>query len=395
MDLLGLLQIMRRWIGVIASTVLVTGLVLGVRLQTLDPIYETFVKVQFTAPQEEDVALFDAYRPASLQEEISIARNNFSGVLQSRDVYDRTIEELGLTDEDTGYLVEVSPVRDSDFMYVGVRARSPELAERTANAHVSIAIAAYGEIRAKPSTAAKHFLDEQMRLAEQSLRSAEQIFTDFKIKNGISTMEIEIDLQRQALANLEEERNRRLIEGPTSRSIRSIENLIDQLLVEREKAVAQGDAALVARIDEAIARNREDLERQYNAGGATEHIDGIIERRREELAGLIQIQSTYGELEQNVTQARANYQLLQSKYTEAALKETTVKAASFIQVVEPALAPSTPVSTKARVLLMLGLLGSLALGTLLALGLDYVSRQTAGKPLLDGRIPSPRSVNRS
>ena len=64
------------------------------------------------------------------------------------------------------------------------------------------------------------------------------------------------------------------------------------------------------------------------------------------------------------------------------LKEQTVQAASFIQVIEPGIAPVEPVSTRPLVVLTLALLGGLILGSLLAFLLDYLFPRQAPEPRL-------------
>ena len=78
---------------------------------------------------------------------------------------------------------------------------------------------------------------------------------------------------------------------------------------------------------------------------------------------------------------------MQNKNTEATLKENTVKVASNIQIVEPALAPQQPASTHARLILFAALLGSAGLGVLVALLLDYISKQRGMRILKPAPAP--------
>lgn len=373
MELISLLRIIQRWLWLILSMMVTTTLVLGFRLHMTEPIYEAQVKLQLTAPQQEDVALFDRYRSSNLRDEMTVARNNFIEVLQSREVYNRTTRQLGLEGEDVTYAMDVRPLRDSDFIYVTVRGRTPKLAEEIANAHVNAAIGYYGEVRAKPATAAKNFLAEQLRIAEEGFHSAEKALTEFRIQNGIAVLETELTIYQRLLEQLQLERNRRMLEGPTSRAIQATETLLDQLQLERERAYAQGDTDTVERFDEAIARHSAQLENLRKNTSATAHVDSILAKRRDELECLVALGAMYAVLQENARQARARYQLLLDKHTEAVLKEDTVQAASFIQIVEPALAPSQPAPIKLKVLLVLAVAGSLGLGVMLAFLLEYVT----------------------
>src|SRR5215468_9965510 len=107
MDLIRVLRAIRRWPGVILSVVVVAGAVTGLRLRATEPIYEAQVKLQLTAPQDEDVTLYDRYRSSNLRDEMTVARNNFTEVLQSREVFDRTVKRLGLDPLDAAYTLKI------------------------------------------------------------------------------------------------------------------------------------------------------------------------------------------------------------------------------------------------------------------------------------------------
>jgi uncharacterized protein involved in exopolysaccharide biosynthesis len=393
-----MLQVVRRWPGVILSVVLVTLLVLGVRLFTSPRVFESQVKLQLTLPQQEDVALYDRYRTSSVHDDMTVARNNFVEVLQSREVHDRTVEQLRLGLPDAAYTIDVQPLRDSDFIYVAARAATPSAAQVIANAHVAAAIDYYGELRAKPATATREFIAAQLAGAEQDLSLAEQAFTEFKMKHNIGTLDNELSTYRELIQQLQEERSRRMIEGPTSLDIQATQRRIEQLQVSRETALAQGNTQLAQGFDQAIARNEAQLADLIKNTSATAHIDEIIAARQRDLAALVGYGAQYNDLEQKVTQAQAKYDLLQNKLTEAVLKENDVKTSSFLQVVEPAVAPLRPAPTNAKVLLILALFGSAGVGLMLAFLLDYLAGQLAGRTLLPTELiirPAPQAVARN
>lgn len=372
-------RIIQRWLGLILSLVLVTSLAVTFHLMTAEPVYEGQVKVQLTAPQPEDVELFDRYRSSSIRDEITVARNNFSEVLQSREVYKRTIRRLGLSGKDAAYDVEVRPMRDSDFIYVTAQARTPGLAAEIANAHLSAAIEYLGEMRAKPAAAARDLLADQVRVAADRLRSAQETLAKFQTENGVGSLETTLASYQTLLQQLQMDRNRRLIEGPTSREIEAQEKLLEELKLERERAIAQDDKTKVANLDEAIARYTAQLESLRKATNPTADIDSLIAQRQAELDRLLALTPKYKVLEENVKQAREEYQLLLNKYTEALLKAESARTANYIQVVEPAIAPTQPAPRKLSVLLGLAMVGSLGVGIGLAFLLEYLTGPRAAK----------------
>lgn len=315
---------------IVLAVMVATTAGLGFRIVNTRPVYEAQVKLQLTAPQEENVQLFESYRAGSRREEMTVARNNFIEVLNSREVYNRTIKQFGVENVDEAYVLNVEPVRDSDFLYVSVLASRPKLAEQIANTHAATAIAYYGEVRAKPATATKDFLDEQLRSAQQQLRDAEQALTDFKVENGVAVLSDELLTAQQQISDLELERDRASTQGETN-----------------------GATTL-----------------------STVAYDRLIKERRDEANRLAELEPQYNQLQENVTQAREEYALLQEKYAEAVLKENTVKNAGFIQMIEPAIAPDAPAPTRLKTLLVLAIVASLGLGITSVLLLEYIaSRQ--------------------
>jgi hypothetical protein len=105
----------------------------------------------------------------------------------------------------------------------------------------------------------------------------------------------------------------------------------------------------------------------------------------------------YNIFAQNEEEARAAYQHLLGKYSEAELKETVVKAANFIQVIKWAYAPAAPESSWTK-LAVLALAGSLGLGVMLAFLLEYVSGfKAAGVTVPEGdhKLPLPGQAERA
>lgn len=231
-----IVKILWDWRRLIIGFVAVTGLVLGLNWLLAEPGYRTKVKLQITTPEDEDVTLFDERSSFSERDRITIARNNFTVVLESSAVRKLTIDQLGLTDADAEYEIEVTPIRDADFVDVYFVASTPELAAEIANAHVALAIKRMGNLRALPSITAKDNFAEELAGAEEALRAAENAFATFQLENGIGSLDAEIDVQQQMLQQLELERNQLLFAAPAAEIdlISPIESLIEQREAELE-----------------------------------------------------------------------------------------------------------------------------------------------------------------
>ena len=255
-----IVKILWEWRRLIIGIVAVTAMVLGLNWFLAEPGYRAKVKLQITTPEDEDVTLFDERSSFSERDRITIARNNFTVVLESSAVRKMTIDQLELTDAVAEYEIEVVPVRDADFVDVYITASTPELAQEIANTHVALSIKRMGDLRALPSLTAKENFAEELASAELAMREAENAFATFQVENGIASLESEIAVQQQTLQQLELERN--------------------QLLF----AIPAADVDLVT------------------------PIETLIEQRNEELQPLLALRRTYNSLQENVSVATINYE---------------------------------------------------------------------------------------
>jgi uncharacterized protein involved in exopolysaccharide biosynthesis len=155
---------------VIDSIIAVTIACMGIRVVTSPAKYDSQIRLQITAPQLDDPALFTSGSRSSsyLRDDLTLVRNNFIAVVRSRQVHERTSQELNLSGPDQ-FTVEVRPVPDSDFVDLTVSAGSAELARAITNAHAAQAIRYYGELRSKPAASMKEFLDAQITTARTHL----------------------------------------------------------------------------------------------------------------------------------------------------------------------------------------------------------------------------------
>jgi uncharacterized protein involved in exopolysaccharide biosynthesis len=330
MELIELLRVIRRWLWLIILIVLVTQLALWLGMRSAEPVYAATVSLQISTPQRENVAAYDEYRSISLRDEITVAINNLIELLEGEEVYKRTISQLGLPENEPHYTITARRASDADFIDVIVEAGTPTLAAEIANKHVSIATAYYGELRSQSTKAEKGLFAEQLRTAENEFQAAEKALVDFRTHNGIYSLESQLSTQQKLIEQLQLDR--------------------DQILLE-QATTAESDA---------IPLNDQVAE-----------VDKLIDQRLIELEQFTALVPQYNILQQNVVQARAVYQHLLEKYSEAELKVTAVQAANFIQVIKPAYAPTISESSWPK-LALLALAGSLGTGVMLAFILQYL-----------------------
>jgi uncharacterized protein involved in exopolysaccharide biosynthesis len=333
MELIDLLQVVRRWFWLIVAVVIVTELALWLGTRSAEPVYAASVKLQISTPQSADVAAYDEYRSISLRDEITVAINNFLELLQSDEVRERTISQLGLEGKDGHYTLHAEHVQDADFVNVTVEARTPSLAAEIANTHVKIAIAYYGELRAKSTNAEKELFAEQLRVAEEEFQAAEDAFAAFQAQHGITSLENELDKYKQLLAQLGLERDQRLLKELTTTAdpVAEVDKLIAQRQKEMERLLSLAPTYNLLEADIQQARDRYSLLSQGpNANDIT-----IAKNNLEKAAIALQkAQSDYDKISWRndvgmtsqataLQQATLDYQSAQATYNKATQSSAT------------------------------------------------------------------------
>ncbi len=346
MEFINILRVIWHWRSLIISMVIVAAAALVIRMRVIDPVYEANVMLQLTTPQIEDVELFERYRYVEIRDQVSVARNNLTQILLSKEIYHQTVDQLDLSQKQSPYEVEVNPLRDSDFISVVVKSDNPDLAAEIANAHVNASVEYYGELRAKPANAEKELLFTQLQIAEMDFISSITAFNDFKSKNGINSLQSDILMAEDYLQRIKYERDREIF--------------------DRAVAVDLTQPDIAAKLET------------------------LITERESELQRLVSLEPSYLQLEEEARQARDRYEYIHDKYDEAQLKVIAVQAANFIQIIELA---ETPLETQTDFVrtLVIPLIGTLGFAILLAFLLEYLlglsERRTRSLPTAKSDAP--------
>ncbi|MEM7333411.1 MAG: Wzz/FepE/Etk N-terminal domain-containing protein [Chloroflexota bacterium] len=233
MDLKQIINTLWRWKILILSILGVTVVGLIILVFTADDSYTAYVDLQVTAPETEAVSLFGAVRYAGEREAVTIARNNFSVVVESVIIREQVIQELGLSEKEGEYELELRPVPDSDFLTIAFTSTSPELAATIANTHIQKSIVRQGNLRSLPAQQQLEELFQELEDAESSLRASEAALTTFQEEHELtSSLQTEIDTHEQRLQRLVLNRSDLLISDPFSGN-NEVET-INLLLAERE-----------------------------------------------------------------------------------------------------------------------------------------------------------------
>jgi uncharacterized protein involved in exopolysaccharide biosynthesis len=324
-ELTDLLWVLLRWSWLIVLVVVVSIGSLVYLQQRAVPAYQTQVTLLLSTPDREDVNVTGEYTFTNDRDEITNVSDRFVTIAQYSEVKQRTLQELGLEHD---YSVVANARLGADFVTITISADTPELASTIANAHAENAIEYFGEIRALPSTEALEHFDAELQTAFQELGDARQALADFYTANSIIPLEAELESQNSVLERLE------------------------LLRVNVLVPIYDPNADFVP------SRN-------------TTTVDNLITEQREEITILAALLPEYRHLQAEVDTAQAIYDTLMSKYTETEMRQSFVRESMFLQIIDPADVPTAPVSSPMRTYI-LGAVGSLGLGILLAFFLDYL-----------------------
>ncbi len=289
---------------------------------TAPPQYRATVRFLVNAPPSADVTLYPGFDQPTQNQQIAATQARFMEILKNSTVAWETVRaiETSMDGDELLQRTEVEKPTDSEFVRVSVLADDPQEAADLANGLVDTAKKYYGQILARPSALARQFISQQVEEAFQELQAARQALADFKRENQIGDLPAEIQSQRNILWNL---------------------------VLEHDQALAQ------RQVEQALA------------------YESLIAQRQEELQRLIALSDEYEELNNAIRRAEAYYEFLLDKETEAKLKENEILNAGFIQIVEPARPPTRPVSPLDLKVLVIGVMASLVVSTVVAFVLEY------------------------
>jgi uncharacterized protein involved in exopolysaccharide biosynthesis len=414
------------------------GAALGVSLAALAPgilwpqrVYTATVKLLVTAPEATNVDIYNTYRVATPQDEITLATNNFVDILNSDQTRQRTIEALNLPAQFQDYALSVQVPRDTAFLRVSVKLSNDDWATKIANMHVTQAQQYFGEIRAQPTTAIKTTLGMHLQDARTELRSAQTSVIDFQQANQITALDSELSQDNNTLGDLYRRRNQAVVDGSGAGLVAGIQQLTTVLEGQRQTALAEGDKSRIAALDDLIAFQHnqisslaadspqaegaqlaqmiQTLQAQRTAAGLRSDvirvnvlnfaiayhtqqlisleqqtlilpvIDQLISQQRAKILALEELQPQYDELKSSLSLAQANYDRLLGAYQEAVVKEDTALRADFIQVALPAAPDYSQVGPRIRDLVPLGVAASLAVAIALAYAAEGISRLLAAR----------------
>ncbi len=364
-DLFGYIKIVIRWSWVILLLVASTMGVIYYSAANAPLVYRSTVKLEVSAPEPEEVTLYTTVRTGATREEIGAVQSNFAQIVQTGSVAARALQTLGMpmSWQDLLKRISVEIPAFSDFVYVNVEADNPTDAQALARTLVEAALKYFGEARSKTTVVRKQFILEQLQIATGDLTAARDALLRFQVKYGTADLARDIQTYQDTLRTLRLDRDRNMIE------IERLNAAAGYFAASANKATSEGDSGAAASYRQSSTSS---LAAADGLRAAITRQNEIIAQKENELLSLLGLTAEYNRLQADVRQAENNHTFLQSKLTEAQIKENDAKGVGFIQIIEPAQLPASPLPVRTRSMVIPGLAASLVGGVILAFALEYV-----------------------
>lgn len=287
-------------------------------------------------------------------------------MLRSRRVADMAAQRLSedaraeLTGSLSNY-VTVQAVSNTETVVVAVRHPNPQVAAEIANAMADSFIEFNRELNRSELTVAREFIEEQLVIAEIQLLEAEQALRAFRETMG---------------PVLPSDETRTLLNRISDLQVRQLEAQLNY-----EDAMRRG-----ATVEAGTYEARREALRQEIA---------VLEER---LAALPEREMMLAALTRERNVLEQTFMLLRSRYEDVRIAEAM--RAPTVEVIDPAVAPRSPVSPRPLLNLALGALLGLLVGLVAVFVMEMVDTtikssdevvQLLGLPVL-GRIPELRNA---
>lgn len=417
------MAIIRRRLWLVLLLFVATMAVVAFSVLRSEPRYRAFVKLQVIAIDPVEVTLFSQQRNVGATEEILATENDFIAVLVDSRIAWQTIGQLQLS-MNAGELRErLSVVREGEFLTVRFDGDTPQQAQATVAQHVENARSSYQLTRARPAIAAGDFLESQLQEQRQALSLAKDNLLKSKLQHNVDSLSDEIAAYQALVRATRSSRDASLVDAKRATTLaaewtRAADEAAATAATFREEAATQR-----ARVAAAEAQNAEDPESAFAASLATQRADEwealersyrsnasaqtaeaaaqrtysteyaqILAQRESDLATLIGLNAEYDALLADVLQKQNDYDFLWAKAREALLKERQALDLGYLQVVEEASTPQTPVTQQTVKIGLVAAAVSLMAGIILAFLIEFL--QSLGRPTPETVATGGRTVQR-
>lgn len=304
--------------------------------------------------------------------------------------------------------MDVKPSKESNVILVAYKAQDPQFAAAMANAFVKAYLATVVELKVDPARQYSSFFDTRAKEAREALETAQAKLSAFQNEKGIVNSDERLDVetarlnelssQLVAIQALSAESNSRNAQATGTAGDRLPEVLNSPIIgglksdLSRQEARLQelnarlGDRhpqviELRANIDELRIKISEESRRVAGGVGVTSTINRQresqlrveLEAQRQKVLHLKQVRDEVAVLQRDVEHNQRAYDLVLQRLNQSSLESQSTQ--SNVNELTTAVAPMDPSSPILLLNLVLGVVGGLLLGVLLAFARELADRR--------------------
>ena len=401
--------IIRRRLWLILLLFVATMAVVAFSALGSEPRYRAFVKLQVIAIEQEAVTLFSQQRNVGTTEQILATEGDFIAVLVDSRIAWQTVGQLQLPMSGGELRERLSVIREGEFLTVRFDGDTPQQAQSVVTQHVNNARRFYQVTRARPAIATGDFLETQLQEQGQALSQAKDALLKFKLQHNVDSLSAEIAAYQTLVRTTRSSRDAVLMEAERAAILAAEWTKVAEEAAEEAQTFREEATQQRARVAAAEARDEEDLEAAFAASLATQRADArealeqtyrsnasaqtaqaaaqrttvtqyaqILAQRESDLAAFIGLNAEYDGLSAEVQLKQNDYDFLGAKAREALLKERQALELGYLQVVEEASTPQTPVTQQTVKIGLVAAAVSLMAGIVLAFLIEFL--KSLGRP---------------
>lgn len=295
--------------------------------------------------------------------------------------------------------MDVKPSKESNVISVAYKAGDPQFAAAMANAFVKAYLSTVVELKVDPARQYSSFFDSRAKDAREALEAAQAKLSAFQNEKGIVNSDERLDVetarlnelssQLVAIQALASESGSRQSQA-TGASADKLQEVLNNGVIAALKADLSRNEARLQEISARLGENhpqvveakaniselrsRIEAETKRVTGGVTvansinrqreAEIRAALDAQRQKVLRLKQVRDDGAVLQRDVENAQRAYDLIQQRLNQSSLESQTTQ--SNVNELTTALPPLQPSSPILLLNLMLGVVGGLLLGVLVA-----------------------------
>jgi uncharacterized protein involved in exopolysaccharide biosynthesis len=349
------------------------------------PAYRSSVSVAIIPSDPAEVSLFSRTQNFIPSTDYDIAYAQFSSIVQSQAIAQRTLAETGIQMLPAELMSHVAVVRDpiGDRINVSVTAPNPDDAEKLLSKQVELAVQEFRKSRTRQADAMQSFLDGELAAAQRDLETTQAELQRFKLDNGIESLERELTAEQDTVRGL------RLQQEEAEVEAQRLEALAAALETQSKDAAAtaatfpekSADAAYWSNLARDLSTTA--LNRRAEAAGQRARQTGAATRTAQHETGLqalITLAEQLQKLQETLKQRQDNRDFIAGKVREVSLRQDQADAVGYLQIIGTPSTPKTQLPTRTLQIALLGAAASVVAGIVLVFFLEFLERGLRRKP---------------